>query len=41
MIVITTLKGFLLGASLIIAIGMQNAFVLRKGLKNRHVFLSA
>lgn len=35
------IKGFLLGASLIIAIGLQNAFVLRQGLKNRHVFFSA
>lgn len=30
--------GFLLGASLIIAIGSQNAFVLRMGLLRRHVF---
>ncbi|MBL1405954.1 MAG: amino acid transporter [Rhizobiales bacterium] len=30
--------GFLLGASLIIAIGAQNAFVLRMGLLRRHVF---
>ena len=35
------LEGFGLGASLIIAIGAQNAFVLRQGLKRRHVFLSA
>jgi L-lysine exporter family protein LysE/ArgO len=35
------LKGFLLGASLIIAIGMQNAFILRQGLKNRYVFVAA
>lgn len=32
------LPGFLLGASLIIAIGAQNAFVLRMGLLQRHVF---
>lgn len=32
------LEGFLLGASLIIAIGAQNAFVLRQGLARRHVF---
>ncbi|RJF88988.1 amino acid transporter [Oleomonas cavernae] len=32
------LQGFLLGASLIIAIGAQNAFVLRQGLLRRHVF---
>lgn len=32
------LKGFTLGASLIIAIGSQNAFVLRQGLRKEHVF---
>jgi L-lysine exporter family protein LysE/ArgO len=37
----TLLEGFGLGASLIIAIGAQNAFVLRQGLKRQHVFLSA
>jgi L-lysine exporter family protein LysE/ArgO len=31
-------EGFLLGASLIVAIGAQNAFVLRQGLERRHVF---
>jgi len=31
-------EGFLLGASLIIAIGAQNAFVLRQGLARSHVF---
>src|SRR5690606_37136330 len=30
--------GFLLGGSLIVAIGAQNAFVLRQGLRRRHVF---
>ncbi len=35
------LNGFLMGASLIIAIGLQNAFVLRQGLKERHVFITA
>ena len=34
-------KGFFLGAGLIIAIGVQNAFILRQGLKKRHVFASA
>ena len=29
-----------MGASLIIAIGVQNAFILRQGLKQRHVFAS-
>ncbi len=38
---LASLEGFGLGASLIIAIGAQNAFVLRQGLKRRHVFLSA
>jgi L-lysine exporter family protein LysE/ArgO len=35
------LKGFSLGAGLIIAIGAQNAFVLRQGLKRLHVFATA
>ncbi len=35
------IKGFLLGAGLIIAIGIQNAFILRQGIKKRHVFVSA
>jgi L-lysine exporter family protein LysE/ArgO len=34
-------EGFLLGASLIIAIGAQNAFVLRQGLARSHVFAVA
>nr|WP_222857476.1 LysE/ArgO family amino acid transporter [Rhizobium wenxiniae] len=33
------LSGFALGGSLIIAIGAQNAFILRQGLLRRHVFL--
>ena len=33
------LSGFLLGASLIIAIGAQNAFILRQGLLKQHVFI--
>ena len=32
-------KGFSLGASLIIAIGSQNAFVLRQGLRKEYVFV--
>lgn len=32
--------GFLLSIGLIVAIGPQNAFVIRKGLKKRHVLLS-
>jgi len=34
----TLIQGFTLGASLIIAIGSQNAFVLRQGLKKEYVF---
>jgi L-lysine exporter family protein LysE/ArgO len=33
------ISGFLLGASLIIAIGAQNAFILRQGLLREHVFV--
>jgi L-lysine exporter family protein LysE/ArgO len=33
------ISGFLLGASLIIAIGAQNAFILRQGLLRKHVFV--
>ncbi len=32
-------SGFLLGLSLIIAIGSQNAFVLKQGLRREHVFM--
>ncbi len=35
------LQGFGLGAGLIIAIGAQNAFVLRQGLERHHVFATA
>ena len=35
------LSGAALGASLIIAIGAQNAFVLRQGLRGQHVFVVA
>lgn len=35
------LKGFFTGAGLIIAIGAQNAFVLKEGLKKNHVFATA
>jgi len=34
-----SLSGFALGASLIMAIGAQNAFILRQGLIRRHVFV--
>lgn len=34
-------KGFLMGAGLIMAIGAQNAFVLKQGLKKNHLFLTA
>ena len=33
--------GFSIGLSLIVAIGAQNAFVLRKGLRNEHVLAVA
>ncbi len=33
------LSGFALGGSLIVAIGAQNAFILRQGLMRRHVFI--
>jgi len=32
-------QGFFIGAGLIIAIGAQNAFVIRQGIKGHHVFL--
>src|SRR2546423_386701 len=35
---IAFIPGFLLGLSLIVAIGAQNAFVLRQGLRRGHVF---
>jgi L-lysine exporter family protein LysE/ArgO len=35
------LSGFLIGGGLIIAIGAQNAFVLRQGIRREHVFLLA
>lgn len=35
------IKGIFLGASLIIAIGLQNAFILRQGIKNHHIFAAA
>lgn len=35
----TFLAGFSLGLSLILAIGSQNAFVLKQGLKNQHVLV--
>lgn len=35
------IKGFFLGASLIMAIGLQNAFVLRQGIKHSHIFATA
>jgi L-lysine exporter family protein LysE/ArgO len=37
--VLAAVQGFALGASLIIAIGAQNAFVLRQGLKRQQVLL--
>lgn len=40
-VLLPALKGFGLGASLIIAIGAQNAFVLRQGLRGERVFVVA
>ena len=40
-LVLAAAQGFALGASLIIAIGAQNAFVLRQGLRGEQVFLVA
>ena len=39
MSVFPALQGFLLGGGLIIAIGAQNAFILRQGLLREHVFI--
>ncbi|CAN5774536.1 LysE/ArgO family amino acid transporter [soil metagenome] len=36
-----TMQGFLLCASLIIAVGPQNLFVLRQGLRRRHLLMTA
>lgn len=36
---LTFIEGFLLGGGLIIAIGAQNAFILRQGLLRSHVFI--
>ena len=33
------MSGFLIGLSLIVAIGAQNAFILKQGLKQHYVFL--
>ncbi len=41
MIFTPLVKGFGMGASLIMAIGAQNAFVLKQGLKRHHLFLTA
>jgi L-lysine exporter family protein LysE/ArgO len=37
----SVLEGFSIGASLIIAIGAQNAFVIRQGLRRQHLLLTA
>ena len=37
---IAFIPGFLAGLSLIIAIGAQNAFVIKQGLTKQHVFLT-
>ncbi len=38
---LSLLQGFGLGAGLIIAIGAQNAFILRQGLKRQYLFMTA
>ena len=38
MVITDYISGFLLGLSLIIAIGSQNAFLLKQGLKREHIF---
>jgi L-lysine exporter family protein LysE/ArgO len=38
---LTLLKGFTASAGLIVAIGAQNAFVLRQGMRRRHLFMTA
>lgn len=39
--ILTLFKGFTTGAGLIVAIGAQNAFVIRQGFLRRHLFLTA
>ncbi|MEK6221571.1 MAG: LysE family transporter, partial [Chloroflexota bacterium] len=41
MIFTAFMKGLIFGAGLIIAIGAQNAYVLRQGLSQRYVFITA
>lgn len=41
MIALPFFKGFIMGAGLIIAIGAQNAFVLKQGIQRQHLFLTA
>lgn len=41
MIVVPLVKGFMMGAGLIVAIGAQNAYVLKQGIKRQHRFLTA
>ena len=39
MLIVPAIEGFLLAGGLIIAIGAQNAFILKQGLKHQHVFV--
>lgn len=41
MMYVPIFKGFMMGAGLIMAIGAQNAFVLKQGLKRHHLFMTA
>ena len=36
---ITLIQGLIIGLSLIIAIGPQNLFVIKKGIENKHIFI--
>ncbi len=41
MLISPIIEGYIIGAGLIMAIGAQNAFILRQGLKRQHLFLCA
>ena len=38
--ILDLIQGFIIGGSLIIAIGPQNLFVIQQGLKNNHVLIT-
>ena len=39
MFLLDLIQGFIIGATLIIAIGPQNLFVIQQGLKKSHIFI--